>query len=153
MRTKSETGCRPVPAPTRPTMSEVPEIVRTFLSAWSERDPSIVARCVTDDVAIDDPNNSCRGPEPLIEHLAMVLERFDFSVSYGPCVRDGDLVAFRCRIDMVGRRGRLEGLRTGFEPSVWVELRNGLIATWTEYWDPAPLARDLAGAGKSPTAG
>ena len=56
-------------------MSEVPEVVRTFLSSWSDRDAGRVRTVVTDDVVVRDPNNDVRGPEPLVEHLEVVLRR------------------------------------------------------------------------------
>jgi ketosteroid isomerase-like protein len=125
-------------------MSDVPQVIRTFLSAWSERDPSLAAASVTDDVVIHDPSNDVTGPSALVEHLEVILRRFDFAITYGPCLCEGDRVAFTCRIDMTGRSSRLAGVRTGFEPAIFVQLRDGRIASWTEYWDPAPLARDLA---------
>jgi len=127
-------------------MSDVPEVVRTFLSAWTEKDSSLAVGVITDDVAIKDPNASIVGPGPLVEHLDAIFRRFDFAVTYGTCVREGDSIAFTCRIDMTGRSSRLAGVQTGFSPAVFVQLRDGKIASWTEYWDPAPLTRDLSAA-------
>ena len=127
-------------------MSVVPEIVRTFLSAWTERDPGRVLLAVTDDVLIRDPNTSIQGPAALIEHLEVIHRRFDFAVAFGPCITEGDHLAFTCHIAMTGRSSRLAGVRTGFDPAVFVELRDGKIASWTEYWDPAPMTRDLEAA-------
>ena len=125
-------------------MSDVPEVIQRFLSAWTERDPTLAAQSVTEGVLIRDPNQSVQGAGPLVEHLEVILRRFDFAITYGPCLREGDLVAFTCSISMVGRSSRLAGVKAGFDPAVFVELRDDKIASWTEYWDPAPLARALA---------
>ena len=127
-------------------MSDVPEVVRTFLSAWTEKDSSLAVGVITDDVAIKDPNASIVGAAPLVEHLDVIFRRFDFAVTYGTCVQEGDNIAFTCRIDMTGKSSRLAGVQTGFSPAVFVHLRDGKIASWTEHWDPAPLHRDLAAA-------
>ena len=131
-------------------MSDVPSVIRSFLSAWSERDPSRAAAAVTDDVVVIDPNGRVEGPTPLVEHIEMVLRRFDFDASsVHSCFVEGDLSAdarmafvFACR--MKGRSSRLAGVETGFDAAVFVSLRAGKIATWTEYWDPAPMVAGLA---------
>jgi ketosteroid isomerase-like protein len=124
-------------------MSAIPEIVHTFLSAWTLRDPSHAAAAVTEDVMIIDPNNNVHGVAPLVEHLHMVLKRFDFGVEFGDCISEGDRLAFTCRISMTGRPGRFLGMQTSFEPSVFVTLSEGKISSWTEFWDPAALNKTI----------
>jgi ketosteroid isomerase-like protein len=126
------------------TMNEVPEIVRTFLGAWTQRDPAIATVRVTSDVTITDPNQSVIGPEALVKHLEIALHHFDFDVEYGQCWGEPDDFVFRCRIALVGRSKHFAHIRTGFEPAVFVKLRDGLIASWAEYWDPRALNEALA---------
>ena len=127
-------------------MSEVPEVVGRFLSAWTLRDPQIAAAAVTKDVVITDPNGTFTGPAALVEHLDVILRRFDFGITFGTCLVDGDQVACTYRCDMTGRSSRLAGVVTGFDAALFVELREGKIHRWTEYWDPAGVARHLAAA-------
>ena len=139
-------------------MADVPAVVTRFLSAWSDREPARAAAEVTDDVVIIDPNGRVDGPATLVEHIEAVLRRFDFDASsVHSCFVEGDLAAdarmafvFACRMN--GRSSRLAGIETGFDSAVFVALRGGKIATWTEYWDPAPMQTTLAAAmGKAPT--
>jgi hypothetical protein len=59
---------------------------------------------------------------------------------------DGDArLAFIAECPMIGRSSKLVGISTGFEAAVFAQLRGGKIAEWQEYWDPAPLARAIAG--------
>jgi ketosteroid isomerase-like protein len=127
-------------------MQEVPDIVKTFFGAWVLRDPSIAAAHVTDDVVIQDPNNNITGPQPLVEHLQLALHHFDFHVDYGQCWGEPEDFVFLCRIELIGRSQHFSGLKTGFSPAVFVKLRDGLIASWVEHWDPRELNRALARA-------
>ena len=135
-------------------MSDTPPVIRRFLSAWSDRDPQLAGNEVTPDVTITDPYGTTEGPAGLIEHLDVILRRFDFTpASVTNCFVDGDLatdarLAFVLDCPMKGRSSRVLGLETGFEAGVFVQLRGGKIHTWTEYWDPAPMARTLAEASK-----
>ncbi len=125
-------------------MNSVPEIVNTFLSVWTQRDPAIASALVTPDVIITDPNFSAVGPAALVEHLDLALKHFDFDVEYGQCWGDPNDFVFRCRIMLTGRSKHFAHIRTGFEPAVFVTLREGLIASWVEYWDPRALNEALA---------
>jgi hypothetical protein len=126
-------------------MQEVPDIVKSFFGAWIKRDPAIAAAHVTDDVHIQDPNNNIVGPRPLVDHLQLALQHFDFSVDYGQCWGEAEDFVFLCRIELTGRSKHFAGLSTGFSPAVFVKLQNGLIASWVEYWDPRELNAALAG--------
>ena len=120
-------------------MQEVPDIVKSFFSAWTLRDPAIAAALVTDDVRIIDPNNNVSGPQPLVEHLKSALHHFDFDVEYGQCWGDAEDFVFQCRVSLRGRSKHFVNIQTGFEPAVFVKLRDGKIASWVEYWDPREL--------------
>lgn len=131
-------------------MQETPDIVVRFFSAWSRRDPALALAEVTDDVTITDPHGTYSGSAALGEHLEMILRRFDFApAKIRNAFVDGDLagdarLAFLVECPMTGRSSRLAGVSTGFEAAVFVQLRGGKIATWNEYWDPAPMAREIA---------
>lgn len=132
-------------------MTAVPEIITRFFSAWSERNPELAVAEVTDDVTIRDPYGINVGPKVLHEHIEMIIRRFDFSPAIiRNCFVDGDLsadarLAFLAECPMTGRSSKVAGISTGFEAAVFVQLRGGKIAQWNEYWDPAALARALAG--------
>ena len=132
-------------------MSDVPPVITRFLSAWSVRDPQVAAAEVTDDVVLSDPNERFDGRPAVVDHLELILRRFDFDTpTVDHCVVDGDptgdaTAAFVLKVRMTGRSTRLAGVVTGFEAGVFVDIRGGLIARYQEYWDPAPMARALAG--------
>jgi SnoaL-like domain len=127
-----------------------PPILIQFFSAWSEREPERVLPLTTEDLRISDPNGSYVGSAALHEHIVGILRSFDFApAKIRNCFVDGDLdgdarLAFLVECPMVGRSKRLAGIETGFEAAVFATLIGGKIATWNEYWDPAPFARSLA---------
>jgi ketosteroid isomerase-like protein len=129
-------------------MHDVPDIVRSFFSAWTLRDPAIAASLVTEDVKIIDPNNNAVGPAALVEHLHTALHHFDFAVDYGQCWGDPEDFVFLCRITLTGRSTHFANVRTGFDPAVVVKMRDGLIASWIEYWDPRELNKALSRPAK-----
>ncbi len=127
------------------SMKEIPEIVHTFFSAWTLRDPAIAAAMVTDDVIIRDPNNAADGPKALVDHLEKALHHFDFDVEYGECWGEPEDFVFLCHVGLTGRSKHFANIRTGFDPAVFVKLRDGKIASWVEYWDPRELNAVLSG--------
>ena len=133
-------------------MSETPEVLVRFFSAWSKRDPALALAEVTPDVVITDPFGSNVGSEVLREHLEMILRRFDFAPArISNCFVDGELdgdcrIAFVAECPMTGRSSSVAGVETGFEAAVFVTLKGGRIHRWNEYWDPAPMTAKLAGA-------
>lgn len=130
-------------------MTSVPGVVTRFFSAWSERNPELAAAEVTEDVTITDPYGTNVGRQVLRDHIEMIIRRFDFTPAIiRNCFVDGDLdsdarLAFVAECPMIGRSSKVAGITTGFEAAVFVQLREGKIAQWNEYWDPAPLARTL----------
>ena len=133
-------------------MAEIPAVLTRFFSAWSERNPALVISEVTGDVHITDPLNSIVGSDALVEHIETVLRRFEFlPAQIQRVVVEGDLdgtstLAFVVRCPMLGRSSRFVGLETAFEAAVFATLDGGRIATWQEYWDPAPLQRAIVSA-------
>jgi ketosteroid isomerase-like protein len=128
-------------------MSELPDVIRTFLSAWTNRDVALATAVVTDDVIIRDPHHDVVGPAALEAHLNQVFRSFDFAVDFaGPVLCDANQVAFLCTITLTGRSSRFAGFTTAFSPAVFVELRDEKIASWIEHWDPTRFDRDLAAA-------
>jgi SnoaL-like domain len=128
-------------------MSELPIVIRTFLSAWVNRDVGLATGSVTDDVIIRDPHHDVVGPEALAGHLNQVFRPFDFAIDYtGPVLCDGSHVAFVCTITLTGRSSRFAGFTTSFSPAVFVELRDNKISSWIEHWDPTRFDRELAAA-------
>jgi ketosteroid isomerase-like protein len=125
-------------------MDTVPDIVKTFFNAWILRDPAIAAALVTDDVTIRDPNNAADGPAALVEHLNSALHHFDFDVEYGQCWGGPDDFVFLCRVGLTGRSKHFAHVQTSFEPAVFVKLRDGLIESWIEHWDPRELNAALS---------
>jgi ketosteroid isomerase-like protein len=125
-------------------MNNVPDLVKTFFSAWILKDPAIAAALVTSDVVIRDPNNNAVGPDALVEHLLVALRNFDFDVEYGQCWGEPDDFVFLCRVELTGKSKYFAHVQTSFEPAVFVKLRDGLIASWVEYWDPRELNKTLA---------
>ncbi len=124
-------------------MSQVPELIQTFLSAWTKKDPSIARAVVSSDVVIVDPAHDIVGPDALEEHLREVFPLFEFSVVFEDCVVDGPHVAFVCEISMTGI-GAFAGLVTSFRPAVFVDTADGKIVRWREFWDPAPMRKAIA---------
>jgi ketosteroid isomerase-like protein len=128
---------------------EAPEILTQFFSAWSLREPDRILAVVSPDISITDPNGSYQGAAALHEHVVGILRSFDFApAKIRNCFVDGDLagdarLAFLVECPMTGRSSRLAGIETGFEAAVFATLNDGKIATWNEYWDPAPLRNDL----------
>jgi SnoaL-like domain len=132
-------------------MTAIPGVITRFFSAWSERDPLLAVAEVTDDVTITDPFGPNSGAKALADHLEVVLRQFDFAPPIiSNCFVDGDLaddarISFVVECPMTGRSSRIRGLKTGFEGAVFVNLKEGRIHRWQEYWDPAPLTKALSG--------
>lgn len=124
-------------------MSQVPELIQTFLSAWTAKDASIARAVVSNDVVIIDPSHNVVGPDALEAHLLEVFPRFEFSVEYEDCFVEGSRVAFLCTITMTGI-GPFAGLVTSFRPAVFVDIVDGKITSWREFWDPTPMRKAIS---------
>ncbi len=115
------------------------EIVQAFIDAWNRVDWDTVESLMTEDIAYQNiPWDPIKGRDNVMANLAEFnVEASDWIVHH--MIEEGDTVmnerTDRVRMDGVWKQLRAMG--------VFI-LRDGKIAEWRDYFDPAELEKDIA---------
>jgi steroid delta-isomerase-like uncharacterized protein len=120
-------------------------VVRSYLAAFAAADPDTIASHVTEDFlnqhtsALGDP---CEGRDEYRRRLPGFLARLP-GVRYDveDVVADGTRVVAAYVIS-----GTAEGVPFSLRGTMWFEVRDGLIARRTDYWDSLGFLRQTGQA-------
>jgi limonene-1,2-epoxide hydrolase len=118
--------------------------VLRFFDDWSKSDTDLLRDYFTDDAVYSDSGQPARkGKENIRAHIAGLLQRLSLTVeTLHLASRDG--IIFSERVDYI----RMKSGRSSDLPVAGViELRDGKIASWHDYFDGRTAERELFGDG------
>ncbi len=131
--------------PQRPPISAAGEIATAYLEAFASADPDLVAALVTEDFVNEHASalgGGCRGKDQYRERLPGFLASLPglrYEVEH--VLTDGDKAAAAYRLTATS-----DGHPVDIRGVMMIELRDGLIASRTDYWDSLTFLRQTGQA-------
>ncbi len=125
-------------------MSALPECISTFREGWIHEDVERVRQAITPDMVYVDPFGSYDGAEAMLKYCRASFRRFrQITMEITRLAVAGNTVGLEWAFGLTGDIPGIEGKRVDLVGAGILELRDGRIRSWHDYWDSAQMARQL----------
>ncbi|KYC42711.1 DUF4440 domain-containing protein [Scytonema hofmannii PCC 7110] len=121
------------------TRQNVRTLIEQARNAWVARDPDAVAQLFTSDGELIVPGQRWQGQTKIRQEVSKFAEQFiDVSITIRRVVVDGNQAAVEWHYEDTEKR---TGKRNKADDAIVLEVKDGRIVYWREYFDNETLAK------------
>ena len=125
-------------------MANLPKCIETFQRGWHKKDSNLIREAITDDMVYVDPFGRYEGADQMLKYCASSFRRFrDIDLEFTRSACTGELVGLEWSMGLTGDVKGIEGKRVELVGAGMLELRDGKIRSWHDYWDSVQMAKQL----------
>jgi limonene-1,2-epoxide hydrolase len=125
-------------------MITLPSCIETFRQGWMKEDIELIKKAITPDMIYVDPFGTYEGADAMIKYCVASFRRFrDYSMEITRLAQTGNVVGLEWSFKLTGDVGPIAGKRVELVGAGMLELRDGRIRSWHDYWDSRQMAKQL----------